>query len=153
MTEDILDAPEQAPVQYKIFSPKNAFWGTFLGGPLVLGYLMAHNYKAFGENHKIAASWAIVIVCALGVMFLPELIPILQKVSFLTSLLISLGGQSAMAHLQKESTDAHLARGGKFQPWQVTLLIGIVGLVVTVLAAILVLLLVDPEKSPIYFLN
>lgn len=142
--EDILDAPEQAPVPYKIFSSKAAFWGTFLGGPLALGYMVAHNYKAFGENHKITTSWVIIILCCLGIMLLPEVIPFLQTASFITSLMISLGGQYVVANVQKEGTNAHLARGGTYQPWQVTLLIGIIGMIATLILTILVMLLIDP---------
>lgn len=141
----ILDAPEQAPVPYKIFSPQATFWGTFLGGPVALGYMVTHNYKAFGENHKVAPSWGIIIAGYMALVLLPELLPVFKLGSFATSLLLSFGGQYAVGNLQKDGVSGHLSRGGDYQPWQTTLLVGFIGLIATSVIMFIGLLLFMPE--------
>jgi hypothetical protein len=47
MMEEILDA--EKPMQ-KIYNTKAIIIGTFLGGPLVAGYFIAENFKAFNEK-------------------------------------------------------------------------------------------------------
>lgn len=38
--------------QQKAFTPKHILTATFLGGPLVIGYMLANNYKVFGKSEK-----------------------------------------------------------------------------------------------------
>ncbi|HET6992592.1 MAG TPA: hypothetical protein VFJ43_14760, partial [Bacteroidia bacterium] len=60
--ESITNAQQELP---KIFRVKAIYGATFLGGPLAAGYIMAHNYKIFGEPGKAKLSMAIAILSTL----------------------------------------------------------------------------------------
>jgi len=41
----------------KVYRDKTIYVGTFLGGPLVAGYLIAQNFKTFNEQDNIKKTW------------------------------------------------------------------------------------------------
>jgi hypothetical protein len=49
----------------KIYSEKNIWRATFLGGPLVAGYLLAENFKAFNEPEKVRKTWIIAVLATI----------------------------------------------------------------------------------------
>ncbi|MEO9211497.1 MAG: hypothetical protein ABI208_10385, partial [Ginsengibacter sp.] len=65
----------EKPIQ-KIYTVREIWFGTFFGGPLAAGYLIAENFKAFNENDKAKKTWIyaiIVTVIIFGILFLiPE---------------------------------------------------------------------------------
>ncbi len=71
--EDILD--EETPIG-KVYKER-AFWvGTFLGGPLVAGYLFSENFKALDRYEMVKTTWIITIIVTIvvfgGVFLIPE---------------------------------------------------------------------------------
>jgi hypothetical protein len=43
----------------KLYKDKAIWIGTFIGGPLVAGYLIAENYKKLGQDKNASKSWGI----------------------------------------------------------------------------------------------
>ena len=124
-----------------IYSATQIRLGTFLGGPLVAGYFIAENYKVFGEEGKARAAWiyAIAFTIALfgGIFAIPAnvkvpgyIIPIIY--CWITFYLVQ--------HFQGKQIDA-LTNGGEglFSWWRVVL-IGLIGLAVTVALLVIVVL-------------
>ncbi|SHH37086.1 hypothetical protein [Winogradskyella jejuensis] len=60
----------------KLYSTKSITGATFLGGPLVAGYLISENFKAFNEIEKARTSLIIGIFCTLmlftAIFMIPE---------------------------------------------------------------------------------
>lgn len=52
LTEQELTLTEQIPTG-KIYKDKTIYIATFLGRPLVAGYLIANNFKVFNEPTKV----------------------------------------------------------------------------------------------------
>jgi hypothetical protein len=66
--ENILSVPPE----FKIYKDRAIFVGTFLGGPLVAGYLSAENYKNLGQQNKVKTAWLIAIIFTIvliGILF------------------------------------------------------------------------------------
>ena len=142
--EVILDTPEKALSQ-KVFSSKAALGGVLLGGPIVFGYILAHNYRVFGQSQKANYAWLLALSIAVVAFFLPDYIPALQGSSSMFSILVALGCRSIVDYSQANDIKNHLASGGQLQPWWVTLLIGLMGLLLTIAAIILFFSVMDPE--------
>ena len=68
----------------KIYKDR-AFWvGTFLGGPLVAGYLFSENFKSLGQPEKVKPTWIITIIATVvifgGIFMIPENINIPNQI-------------------------------------------------------------------------
>lgn len=50
----------QNPAQ-KVYKERTIWVGTLLGGTLAAGYVVAANYKAFGEDDKARKTWFVTI--------------------------------------------------------------------------------------------
>jgi hypothetical protein len=79
--EQILDI--ETPAQ-KIYKDRAIWLGTFLGGPLAAGYLIAQNFEAFGESHKATKTWVYAILATVlvfgGVFMIPETVEIPNQI-------------------------------------------------------------------------
>ncbi|MFI5188616.1 MAG: hypothetical protein ACHQF0_17920 [Chitinophagales bacterium] len=104
---------------------------TFLGGPLVAGYLVAENYKELGETEKVKTTWMIAIVSTVVLFviayFLPEKAP-----RPLLPIAYSVGVYYLVQNLQGAKIKAHIAAGGQMWPMWNAVLAGIIGLVIIV---------------------
>jgi hypothetical protein len=49
----------------KIYTDRLIWAGTFLGGPLVAGYLIAENFKVFNEPNKVKLTWIYAIIATI----------------------------------------------------------------------------------------
>ncbi len=92
----------------KIYKDKAIWVGTFLGGPLVAGYYIAENFKAFNDSKK-----AIKIPNAT--------IPIIYTVI----------AYSLTQHFQGKKITTHLDLGGEFFGWWRTIAVALIGAVIT----------------------
>ena len=61
----------------KIYKDRTIWAGTFLGGPLAAGYLIAENFKILNESEKVKNTWFISILCTIiifgGVLLIPNI--------------------------------------------------------------------------------
>ena len=125
----------------KIYSEKAVSVGTFLGGPLVAGYMMAKNYRAFHESGNGRKCW---LYAALATsMFFGALlfIPGLEKLPRLTWPLVETALASFLVHrLQDKKIESHLSAGGQTYCWGRTIAVALIGCAVTVIFLFIVLL-------------
>ncbi len=116
----------------KIYKGK-AFWvGSFLGGPLVIGYLFAENFKVLGQPEKIKWAWIISIVSTIVIFYgafeIPENINFPNQIIPITYTLIAYG---LFKKFQEEKVNEHIKRGGVLYSWEKIIGVSIIGLLVT----------------------
>lgn len=127
--KDTLDLPVAHGKTYK----DKAFWlGTFLGGPLVAGYLWAENFKAIGEHEKAKPTWIIAVLVTIvifgGVFFIPDTVNIPNQLIPIAYTAIAFG---IFKIFQEEKVKEHIDNGGAIFGWGRVILVGIIGLFVT----------------------
>jgi hypothetical protein len=121
----------------KIYKVNSIWHGTFLGGPLVAGYLIAENFKTLNEQDKVKTTWFISIIATiiiLGGFFLfpnPEKIP-----NELIPLIYTAIAYFIVRHYQGKKIAKYLENGGISYKWLRTFIIGLIGLIVTILPLI-----------------
>ncbi len=134
------DPDRKIPTQ-KIYKKTSITSGTFLGGPLVAGYLIAQNFKAFGEPGKARKSWIYAILATVvivgGIFFIPAHIDI---PNFLIPLVYTLITLLLVERFQGRGISAHIAAGGPAFSWGRTILIGLIGAAVTAITAFILVL-------------
>ncbi len=125
---------ENTESEQKIYKSKAIQIATFLGGPLVAGYLIAENYKVFNEVDKAKRSWIYAIIATViifgGAFLIPDSVSIPKIVipliySWITYYLVQ--------RYQGEQIDAHITGGGNVHNWWRIIGISLVGLVVTLI--------------------
>ena len=131
----------EIPTQ-KMYKKESIYGGTFLGGPLVAGYLIAENFKAFGEPGKARTSWICAIVATIvvfgSIFLIPEDVDI---PNFLIPLVYTVITWLLVERFQGRSIAAHIAAGGPSFSWGRVILISLIGAAVTVFAAFILVLL------------
>lgn len=118
----------------RIYKDKAFLLGTFLGGPLVAGYLFAENFKAFGQPEKVKPTWIIAILVTIiiftTIFMIPESINIPNQIIPITYTAITFG---LFKKYQEEKTTEHIEQGGLIYGWGKVILVGIIGLLITML--------------------
>ncbi|HEY0429640.1 MAG TPA: hypothetical protein VGC76_17800 [Pyrinomonadaceae bacterium] len=118
---------------HKIYADKAISVGTFLGGPLVGGFLAAENFRAFGERAKIWRTWAFAVIATImlfgGAFFIPQLVKIPNMVfpviiAWITFFLVR--------YAQGEKIDTHIRTGGKIYSWWRVVGISLLGAIITI---------------------
>ena len=142
MEEDIL------PIQpaFKLYKDRAIYIGTFIGGPLVAGYLAADNFKQLGQADKVKMTW-IIAICATIVIFGGVfLIPNMEKVpNYLIPIIYTVIAQKLVQKYQGEAIKTHIEMGGQtFSIWR-AVWIGLVGLLILFAIIFVILLLTDKE--------
>jgi len=127
-----MDNIENTIPKGKIYKDK-AFWaGTFLGGPLVAGYLFAENFKALGQPEKVKPTWIITITATIiifGAAFLiPENINIPNQIIPILYSAIAFG---LFKKYQEKKVNNHIKLGGLIYGWWRVIGIGIIGILIT----------------------
>lgn len=129
---------EEIPTE-KIYSEKAIRIGTFFAGPLVAGYCMAENFKAFNDFEKAKKTWLITILSALLIIVLVFVIP--ENVPNIIFPIIYLSITSYLLKtFQEKDIQAHIANGGEtYSGWRTTLicLISIVVFFSVIMSAIM----------------
>lgn len=118
----------------KLYKDK-AFWvGTFLGGPLVAGYLFSENFKTLGQPEKVKTTWIITILATVlifgGIFLIPENINIPNQIIPIAYTAIAFG---LFKKYQEEKTLEHISQGGLIYNWGRVIGVGIIGLLITIL--------------------
>jgi hypothetical protein len=142
MEENLL-TPEP---EYKLYKDKAIYVGTFLGGPLVAGYLAAENFKRLGEKDKLKKTWLITIAATIVIFGRIFLIPENVKIpGYILPLIYAGIAQLLIRRSQGPAIKSHIEAGGQtFSTWR-AVWIGIVGCLITLAILILLLLLIDKE--------
>jgi cyclophilin family peptidyl-prolyl cis-trans isomerase len=123
----------QTPIQ-KIYKDKAIRVATFIGGPLVAGYLIAENFKVFNEPEKAKKAWIYTIIATVVIFGSIFLIPNSNKSSTpIIPLIYTWIAYYLVIHYQGESIKVHINGGGQTYNWGRTLGIGLIGLVITII--------------------
>lgn len=144
MDEIIIDRQVAAPAR-KIYSIKAIWLGTFLGGPLSAGYLIAENFKTLGQRNKVGLTWMIAIAVTamiFGAIFLiPEIEKIPQQLIPLTysGIAYAVAAQSQGKRIKRFISES----GSLFSMWR-AVGISLLWCVITFAPILLLLLLSDP---------
>ena len=113
----------------KLYTENAIRVATFLGGPLIAGYLIADNYRQLGEERHIQTTWLITILATVAIFiiawFLPTNFP-----PYIIPIAYSAGTYYLVQNLQGKKIKAHLTAGG--QTWSIgrAVAIGLIGLVI-----------------------
>lgn len=117
----------------KIYKDRAISIGTFLGGPLVAGYLIAENFKVFKDNEKAKTTWIIAIFTTIvlfgGLSFIPENIKIPNQI---IPIIYTVIASSLAKRFQEQKSKEHIENGGKYYSWWRIIVIGIIGLLISV---------------------
>jgi len=108
--------------------------GTFLGGPLVAGYLMAENFKVFNEPDRAKKAWIYAIIVTIVVFGGIFLVQDVEKIPReIIPLLYSGAAYLLVQYYQEKKIIAYIKEGGKtYNIWR-SVSIGIIGAVITVI--------------------
>ncbi len=119
------------PPTFKLYKDRSVYVGTFIGGPLVAGYLAAENFKQLGQTSKVKASWIISISATIAIIGGIFLIPNMEKVpNFIIPLIYTGIAQFLVQKFQGTAIKAHIAAGGEtFSTWR-AVWIGLIGLII-----------------------
>lgn len=143
--EETLDI--QTPTN-KIYKDREIWVGTFLGGPLVAGYLIAENFKAFNETDKAKKTWIYAIIASVlvfgGAFLIPDNIKIPNQI---IPLIYTAIAYYLVQHFQGQNISAHLNSGGQLFSWWRTIVVGLIGLAITIIPIFGFALLSDATSS------
>jgi hypothetical protein len=118
----------------KIFKDKTFWVGTFLGGPLVAGYLLSENFKTIGQPEKVKPTWIITIITTIiifgGIFLIPENINIPNQIIPIVYSVIAYG---LFKKYQEIESNEHISSGGLIHSWWRVIGISIIGLLITIL--------------------
>jgi len=120
--------------------------GTFLGGPLVAGYLAAENFKHLGQQDKVKTAWTIAIIASIIIFGAVFLVPDIDKVPRYIIPLIYTGiAQFLVQKYQGVAIKAHIESGGQtYSVWR-SVWIGLVGLVILLAIIFAIVLLTNKD--------
>ena len=128
----------------KVYTELAVRVGTFLGGPLMAGYLIAENYKTFGETKNVQKTWLISIFVTLSLLtatyFLSELGNMADRIIPISYILIA---NFLVKSLQSQKINNHLNAGGQKYAMGRTIGISLVSLCITLSPIIYIVYLTD----------
>lgn len=135
------DRPSQ-----KIYTDKAIYVATFLGGPLIAGYLIAENFKAFDEGKQATRTWVYAILASVVIFGIIFMIPDSINIpNYLFPVLYTLVASLVVKRFQGGQIAAHIDAGGETFGWGRTILVSIIGAVLTVVILIGLSLLFFPD--------
>jgi hypothetical protein len=126
----------------RIFTDRKLWLGSMLGGPLIAGYIIYKNYQVFNESKKAKTVIFVTILCTIfiffGIFSLPDNINIPnQLIPFLYTGI----AWGFLKKYQGNRIEEHINSGGELIGWGKTLIVSILGLVVTIIPIFLLLLI------------
>lgn len=121
MTEDIL------PHTYRrVYRESSIQMATFLGGPVVGGYMIAQNFKAFDQHGKVQVTWFFACFITLVGIALVFLLPL-----FLYFLAQAVVSAYFLTFYQYEFIRDHIKHGGTLHSVRRSLRIALKGLCIS----------------------
>ena len=116
----------------KIYKEKEIWVGTFLGGPLVAGYLISENFKVFDQQEKARKAWIYsIIVTAIvfgGVFLIPDNVKVPNQI---IPLIYTFIAYQFVQIYQKAKITTHINAGGQVYSWWRTIGVALIGLLIT----------------------
>ncbi|MBD1366062.1 hypothetical protein IDJ77_19785 [Mucilaginibacter sp. ZT4R22] len=125
-------------VDEKIYTVKQIQVATFLGGPLVAGYLIANNFRAFNEYDKAKKAWLIAIAATVAVFALIFVIPESVKIPNIAfPLIYSWATYILVTKYQAQQMKEHIRAGGQSYNWGRAIVVALIGVAVTVVLLVI----------------
>ena len=115
-TQDLVEIPEG-----KIYKERAIYLGTFLGGPLVGGYMIAANFKTFGESDRVRNTWIVTILAMLVIFGVVLFIPAFAKIPpYIIPVIDASIAAGITQHFQNARIKAFIAAEGQiYSGWRV----------------------------------
>ena len=136
------------PPDYKLYNERAIYLGTFMGGPLVAGYLMSENFKQLGNMDGVRNSWLISIAATVLIFSGVFLIPHMDKFPrYIIPISYSLIAQYVAKHFQGKDILEHTVKGGTLYAVWRSVWIGLVGLVVLLVIIFSVVVIINAIRS------
>jgi hypothetical protein len=143
--DELLD--RQTPTNL-IYKDKAIWFGTFLGGPLAAGYLIAENFKAFNDFDKAKKTWIYAIIITIVVIGGALLIPDSVNIpNYIIPLAYTSFAYYIVQHFQGHNIAKHINAGGQLHSWWRTIVVGIIGLAITLIPIIGYVLLTEGNEN------
>jgi hypothetical protein len=118
-------------VTRKLYNERSVLIGTFIGGPLVAGYLIAQNFKALEQPGNANKTW-LLTAFVFVFLFVSDFIPGLADVPAIAySALFCILAHSAARKFQGSQIALHQTSGGRLYSTSRAALIGIISLLIT----------------------
>ena len=142
MEENLLSLPPD----FKLYKDRAVYVGTFLGGPLVAGYLFAENFKRLGQQDKAKSAWLIAIISTIVIIGIVFFIPNIEKIpSYIIPIIYGGIAQFLVQKNQGAAIKSHIENGGQvYSVWR-AVWIGLVGAAILFAIILAILLLTNNE--------
>ena len=125
-------------VDGKIYTVKQIQVATFLGGPLVAGYMIAENFKAFNEYDKAKKAWLTAIAVTVAVFALIFAIPESVKIPNIAfPLIYSWATYILVTRYQAQQMKEHFRADGQSYNWGRAIVVALIGVAVTVVLLVI----------------
>jgi hypothetical protein len=135
----------------KIYKSQAIGVGTFLGGPLVAGYLFSENFKSLGQPEKVKSTWIIAIISTIvifgGAFLIPENSKIPNQLIPIVYSAIALG---LFKKFQEKNATEHINSGGLVYSWWRVIGVAVIGLIITTAAIFAFVYAAEPNSQSIY---
>ena len=123
---------EQQIALKKIYKTNAIRVATFLGGPIVSGYLIAENFKALGQDRQARITWIVTVLFTAVILAISLLVPGVDRMRMLMPLLYSFAAYYLVDYFQRDSIKAHVSEGGEEFGWGRVIVVSLIGLAFTV---------------------
>jgi peptidoglycan/LPS O-acetylase OafA/YrhL len=132
--------------QKKLYNDMAVRVGTFIGGPLVAGYIAAENFKVLEQPEKVKSSWLYAIIATVIIFGIVFFVPGAEKIpNFLIPVIYTLLASYLVKKSQGKEIYIHMQNGGEmYSAWR-SVWIGLIGLVVMVGIVFILVLLTDKK--------
>ena len=121
----------------KVYLEKQLWLGSYLGGPLVAGYLLARNFKAFGESGKARNVWIVTVAGTVLLFAALMFAPYVDRVpGFLFPLVYTAIASIYFQMTQGKQIAARVAAGAPVYGWGRVVGVAVIGLIVTAAAVV-----------------
>ncbi|AMR31690.1 hypothetical protein A0256_09780 [Mucilaginibacter sp. PAMC 26640] len=115
----------------KVYQPNMIRVATFIGGPLVAGYMIAENFKAFNAYDKAKKTWLYTIVFTIALFGLAAAIPASVNIPRIVfPVIYAWSAYGLVNQYQGKMIAAHINNNGEAFNWGRSIVIGLIGMVV-----------------------
>ncbi len=132
----------------KVYKDREIWAATLLGGVLAAGYMVAANYKTFGETDKARKTWLVSGAATAFLFYISFFAPYIDRLpnsafAFIWASIVFV----VVRIYQGEKIASHIRAGGQIQSWWKTIGVSLVGLAITVAAFVGVSYAIDAVKN------
>ena len=128
----------------KIYKSNAIRIGAFIGGPLIAGYMIAENFKAFNKPGKAKRTWIYTVAATIIIFGVAFLMPNTNRsADYLVPLIYTWIAYYLVQHYQGTNITDHGNAGGQFYNWGRVIAVALIGLAITLIAIVAVVYVSD----------